>query len=167
MLISPEKMLCCLLLLPALVSSQRPPTPGRLSISSAPPGAPITIDDQATSKQTVVLAKSDLIDKLGVVLFPSIPLRASLVRSFDRTFRLVSEPCGAPTRDPRAPPSARRSSAFRQATETDTGGSMALGLAMRRLERLAIQRLHRQGFDCHRLASERLSPVLGLEDPTR
>jgi hypothetical protein len=52
MLISPEKMLCCLLLWPALVSSQRPPTPGRLSISSTPPGAPITIDGQATSRQT-------------------------------------------------------------------------------------------------------------------
>ena len=44
----------------------------------------------------VVLAKSDLIDKLEVVLFPSIPLRTPLVRSFDHTFRLLSEPCGAP-----------------------------------------------------------------------
>ena len=120
----------------------------------------------STRNAIVVLAKSDLIDKLEVVLFHSIPLRTPLVRSFDRTFRLVSEPCGAPARDPRAPPSTRRSSPFRQATETDPGGSIALGLAMRRLERLAIQRLHRQGFDCHRLASERLSPVLGLEDPT-
>jgi hypothetical protein len=42
-----------------------------------------------------------------------------------------------------------------------------MGLAERRLERLAIQRLHRQGFDCHRLASQRLSPVLGLEGPKR
>ena len=58
-------------------------------------------------------------------------------------------------------------SAFRQATETDTGGSMALGLAMRRLERLAVQRLYRQSLDRHRLAPERLSPVLGLEAPTR
>src|SRR6516165_2791613 len=78
---------------------------------------------------TVVLAKSDLIDKLEVVLFPSIPLRTPLVRSFDYTFRLLSEPCCAAARDPRAPPSTRRSSAFRQATETDTGGSIALGLA--------------------------------------
>jgi hypothetical protein len=56
---------------------------------------------------------------------------------------------------------------LRQAIETDRGGSIAMGLAERRLERLAIPRLHRQGFDCHRLASQRLSPVLGLEDPTR
>jgi hypothetical protein len=33
----------------------------------------------------VVLANSDLIDKLGVVLFPSIPLRAPIVRFLDRT----------------------------------------------------------------------------------
>jgi predicted permease len=39
---------------------------------------------------TVVLANPDLIDKLGVVLFPSIPLRAPHVRSLDRTFRLLS-----------------------------------------------------------------------------
>ena len=31
---------------------------------------------------SVVLANSDLIDKLGVVLFPSIPLRAPVVRSW-------------------------------------------------------------------------------------
>jgi hypothetical protein len=43
----------------------------------------------------------------------------------------------------------------------------AMGLAERRLERWAIQRLHGQGFDCHRLASQRLSPVLGLEGPKR
>src|SRR6516225_7628659 len=116
---------------------------------------------------TAVLAKSDLIDKLEVVLFPSIPLRTPLVRPFDHTFRLLSEPCRAAARDPRAPPSTRRSSAFRQATEIDTGGSIALGLAMRRLERLAVQCLYRQSLDRHRLASERLSPVLGLEDPTR
>jgi hypothetical protein len=42
-----------------------------------------------------------------------------------------------------------------------------MGLAEPRLEPLAIQRLHRRGFDCHRLASQRLSPVLGLEGPKR
>jgi hypothetical protein len=40
---------------------------------------------------------------------------------------------------------------------------MALGLAMRRLERLAIQGLYHQSLDRHRLAPERLSPLLGLE----
>jgi hypothetical protein len=115
----------------------------------------------------VVPAKSDLIDKLGVALFPSIPLRAPIVRSFDRVFRFLPEPCGAASRDPRTPPSTGRPAALRQATETDPGGSIAMGLAERRLERLAIQRLHRQGFDCHRLASQMLSLVLGLEGPKR
>jgi hypothetical protein len=63
---------------------------------------------------TVVLAKSDLIDKLGVVVFPSISLRAPIVRSLDRVFRFPPEPRGAPTRDPRAPPSTRRPQALRQ-----------------------------------------------------
>src|SRR5262249_2751182 len=77
------------------------------------------------------------------------------------------EPGGAAAGDPRAPPSTRRSAALRQATETDFGGSILVGLAVRRLERLAVQRLYRQSRDRHRLASERLSPVLGLEGPTR
>jgi hypothetical protein len=38
----------------------------------------------------VVLAKSDLIDTLGVVCFPSIPLRARVVRPLDRTLRFFS-----------------------------------------------------------------------------
>ena len=44
---------------------------------------------------------------------------------------------------------------------------MAVGLAMRRLERLAVQHLYRQSRDRDRLAPERLSLVLGLEGPTR
>jgi hypothetical protein len=63
--------------------------------------------------------------------------------------------------------STQRSAALRQATETDSGGSVTLGLAMRGLERLAVQRLYRQSRDGHRLAPERLSLVLGLEGPTR
>jgi hypothetical protein len=111
--------------------------------------------------------KSDLIDKLGVILFLSIPLRTPVVRSFDRTFRFLSEACGASARDPRAPPSNWRYAAFRQATETDTGGSMTPGLSVRHLERLAVRRLYHQSLDRHRLAPERLSPVLGLESATR
>jgi len=44
--------LCCALLLPALLSSQRPQLPGRLRITSTPPGAKITIDDQHMSQST-------------------------------------------------------------------------------------------------------------------
>jgi hypothetical protein len=43
----------------------------------------------------VVLAKSDLIDKLGVVPFPSIPLRALIVRPFSRNLCFFSKPCRA------------------------------------------------------------------------
>ena len=37
---------CCVFVLPALLSPQRPQLPGRLRITSTPPGAKITIDDQ-------------------------------------------------------------------------------------------------------------------------
>ena len=117
--------------------------------------------------QPVVLANSDLIDKLGVVLFLSIPIRAVIVRSLSRGFRFLPEPRGAPVGDPRAAPSTRRFAALRQATQTDTGRSVVVGLAVRRLERLAIQRLYRQSRDRHRLAPQRLSSVLGLKGPPR
>jgi len=107
----------------------------------------------------VVLAKPDLIDKLGVAVVPSIPFQAPIVRSRDRRFRFLPEPSGASARDPPAPPSTRHPAALRQATETDTGGSVTLGLAVRRLERLAVQRLYRQSRDRHRLAPERLPLV--------
>jgi hypothetical protein len=118
-------------------------------------------------RTVVVLANSDLIDKLGVVVFPSILLQAPIVRFLDRTFRLLSEPGGASARDPRPSPSTRRSATLRQATQTDPAGSVLVGLAERSLERLAIQRLDHQSLDRHRLAPERLSPVLGLEGATR
>ena len=122
---------------------------------------------ETEDRPSVVLANSDLIGKLGVVLFPSIPLRAHFVRSFDHVFRFLSEPCGASARDPSPSPSTRRSAALCQATETDLGGSVPVGLAERSLERLAIQRLYHQSLDRHRLAPARLSPVLGLEGATR
>ena len=115
----------------------------------------------------VLLANPDLIDKLRVAVYPSIPFQAPTVGSPGCVFRFLPEPRGASARDPRSPPSTGRPATLRQATETDPGGSIAMGLAERRLERLAIQRLHRQGFDCHRLAWQRLSPVLGLEGPKR
>jgi hypothetical protein len=78
----------------------------------------------------VVLANSDLIDKLGVVLFLSIPIRALIVRSLSRGFRFLPEPRSAPVGDPRSPPSTRRFAALRQTTQTDTGGSVVVGLAV-------------------------------------
>jgi hypothetical protein len=41
----------------------------------------------------VVLAKPDLIDKLRVAVYPSIPFRAPFVCSFDRVFSSLPEPC--------------------------------------------------------------------------
>lgn len=52
MLQAPEIVLCSLLLIPALLSSQRPPAPGKLSVTSTPSGATITIDNQSTGKET-------------------------------------------------------------------------------------------------------------------
>lgn len=45
-------LLCCLLLFPAPLSSQRPEAPGRLTVTSTPKGASITIDDQDTNQKT-------------------------------------------------------------------------------------------------------------------
>ena len=49
---APETLLCCLLLFQAPLSSQRPETPGRLTVRSTPPAAIITIDDQDTNQVT-------------------------------------------------------------------------------------------------------------------
>src|SRR5262249_40922175 len=59
----------------------------------------------------VVLAKSDPIDNLGVVVYPSIPVRAFIVRSLDHFFRFLPEASGARGGDPRSPPSTRRGGA--------------------------------------------------------
>ena len=67
--------------------------------------------------EVVVLAKSDLIDKLGVVPFSSIPSRAFVVRPFDCTLRFFAEPCRAAARDPRPSPSTRCSAAVGESAE--------------------------------------------------
>jgi len=104
---------------------------------------------------------------MEVVIYHSIPVRALIVLSLGCVFRFLPEPCGAPAGDPRSPPSTGRFEALHPATQTDTGGSVVVGLAVRRLERLAIQRLYHQSRDRHRLAPERLSSVLGVEGPPR
>ena len=45
----------------------------------------------------VAPANSDLIDKLGVAVLPSIPIWAPVVRSLDRLSRFLPEPGRAPT----------------------------------------------------------------------
>ena len=52
MLPAPKTVLCFVLLFPGFLSSQRPAAPGRLSVTSTPPGAKITIDKQPMGKET-------------------------------------------------------------------------------------------------------------------
>src|SRR5215470_20224177 len=86
---------------------------------------------EKSASRTVVVANSDLIDKLGVAVLPSIPFEISMVGSLGRCFRFLPEPCGAAARDPGSPPPTRRSAALRQTTETDSGRSILVGLAVR------------------------------------
>ncbi len=46
------RVLCGILLFATLLPSQRPQMPGRLSVTSDPPGAEITIDKQRMSRPT-------------------------------------------------------------------------------------------------------------------
>ena len=50
--LTPEMAFFCIFLLPAPLSSQRPQPPGKLSVTSTPPGAQITIDKQPMSQLT-------------------------------------------------------------------------------------------------------------------
>jgi hypothetical protein len=52
MLPAPETLLYLLLLFPGSLSSQRPAAPGKLSVTSTPPGGKITIDKQPMGKDT-------------------------------------------------------------------------------------------------------------------
>ncbi len=47
-----ELALCCLFLFPGLLRSQMPQRPGRLNVTSAPPGATVTIDNRQMSRPT-------------------------------------------------------------------------------------------------------------------
>ena len=92
--------------------------------------------------------------------YPSIPLRAPVVRPFDRTLRFFSEPCSAATRDPRASPSTGRSAAVGEAAEADLFGSVSVGVAVINLAGLAIGTDHGQTGDGHRLAPQGIPPLL-------
>ena len=113
----------------------------------------------------VVLAKSELVDKLGVVCFPSNPLRAPIVRPFDRSLRFFSESCSVAARDPRASPSTGRSAAVREATEADRFGPAPLGMVVFHLAGLAVSGNPGQTRDSHRLAPAGIPPLLEVEIP--
>src|SRR4051794_11641876 len=79
----------------------------------------ITVIDRET---TVILVNSDVIDKLGFGVLPSVPFRPPLFGALRLRFRLLPEPCGAAAGNPGAPPPTRCSAALRQASETHPGG---------------------------------------------
>jgi hypothetical protein len=79
--------------------------------------------------ETVVPANPDHIDKLGVVAYYSIAVRALVHGANHLTFRLVSEPCCAPAGDSRATPPTRSPLMLREAVETDARGSPLVGMA--------------------------------------
>src|SRR4051794_9270419 len=113
---------------------------------------------------SVVLVNFDLVDTLGVVDLPSIPFGPSLFGALRLSFRFVPEPCGAAAGNPGPAPSTRCSAALGQTAQTHPGRSTPVGLAVRPVERLAVQCLSRPTGDGERLASEGLSPLLDRED---
>jgi hypothetical protein len=55
-------------------------------------GACNSSDAFGATRIIVVLAKSDLIDNLEIVIYHSVPIRAPFVRSLTRGFRFLPEP---------------------------------------------------------------------------
>jgi hypothetical protein len=97
--------------------------------------------------------------------YPSIPLRAPVVRPFDRTLRYFSEPCSATTRDPRASPSTGRSAPVGEATEADRFGPVPVGVAFINLAGLASGTDHGQTGDGHRLSPKGIFASTGSGNP--
>jgi hypothetical protein len=65
------------------------------------------------------------------------------------------------------PPPAQCPEALREAAPVDAGRPLLLGCAVASLARLAISPGHRPTGHGHRLASQRLSPFLDMEDSPR
>jgi hypothetical protein len=72
-LAAPETILYFLLLFPGFLSSQRPAAPGKLSVTSTPPGAKITIDKQPMGKETDFTFVVSPGDHYVSVRIPSMP----------------------------------------------------------------------------------------------
>src|SRR3954463_8117354 len=66
----------------------------------------------------VILVNSDLADKLGVVVLPSIPFGPSVLGALRVFLRLLPEPRKTAAGNPGAPPSAWRFAEVRQAAQT-------------------------------------------------
>ncbi len=110
----------------------------------------------SAARTTVVLVNSELIGTLRFVGLPSVPFWRLILAALRLSFCLVPELRGAATGNPGAPPPTGPSATLRETTETHPGRSIPVGLVMRGLERLAVQRLprptrqvlgwHRKGF---------------------
>ena len=114
-----------------------------------------------------VLANAGLIDDVRVGSHHSTVVRAADYGAHRLLFRLVSEPCGAPSGDSCAAPPDRRPAAFREAPEADEFGPTVVGLALFGVEGLEVWRPHHESLHRRRLASQGLSLVLELEDSAR
>jgi hypothetical protein len=107
-------------------SAERPMTQGVKDVNAA-----ACAPEGKGRQRSVVAANPDHIDRLGVVAYYSIAVRA-LVHGANRlTFRLVSEPCCAPAGDSRAAPPTRSPSTLREAVETHARGSTLVGVVCR------------------------------------
>jgi len=119
---------------------------------------------------TVPLANPEQSENMGLAHFPQPPpidVR-SAARAGWRPLVFVPGTRRSSVRKPGPPPSDRGPPALSQeAPEADRSGPYSVGLAMRRLERLAICFGDRQAGNGHRLAWQRLSPFLDMKDPTR
>ena len=84
-----------LLLLPPHISSQRPASPGKLSITSEPPGANITIDGQSQGTPTDSVFFVSPGDHSVAVTSASLPKCAAPVKVNVRSGSLTSINCTA------------------------------------------------------------------------
>ena len=116
------------------------------------------------------LANPELSENMGLAHFPQPPPIdvQSAARAGWRPLVIVPHTRRSSIRKPGPPPPDRCPPALSQeATEADRGRPYFVGLAVRSLERLATCFGDCQAGNGHRLASERLSPFLDMEGPTR
>jgi len=85
--------LCCALLFPALLSSQRPQLPGRLRITSTPQGAKITIDDQHMNQSTDFTFAVSPGEHSVAVISPDLPKCAKPIKATVSSAAITSVNC--------------------------------------------------------------------------
>jgi hypothetical protein len=135
------------------------------SAGATGPRAQVTFSTEPN--RFVVLANSDLTDKLGVANLASISVRADILSSLEVGLRFIPESGSASTRDHRALSSDRCSLTLCEAGQADARRSTLVGMALYGLGGLEVRGLHHEGLHRCRLAPQGLSPVLDLEDSTQ